>query len=184
MNTFRSRAAASIGALAALAMTATPVLARHGDWRYHRHHRHGDGGDLLAGLLIVGGIAAIASAAGKASKAREADRRDDYPVSPDYGQSADGGYGQVPGEPDEDEVPEGRSDYPDATSQGGFDGAADRCVEELEDGGRRIGSVDSVGRADDLYHVEGRLEDGRDYDCRVEANGRVRSVSVDGRAMI
>src|SRR3546814_5987608 len=71
MNMFRSRAATSMTALAAFAMSATPVLAHgYGGWGRH-YHRHGDGidgGDVLAGLLIVGGIAAIASAARKSAK--------------------------------------------------------------------------------------------------------------------
>jgi len=59
MKLHRSRAALVAASLAALALTATPASARH--WR---HHDHGiDGGDVLAGLLIIGGIAAVASAA-------------------------------------------------------------------------------------------------------------------------
>ena len=58
MKFFRSRTAASLAALAAFSMTATPVFARGYDrWgRHHHHHRNNgiDGGDVLAGLLIVG----------------------------------------------------------------------------------------------------------------------------------
>lgn len=50
-------------------MVATPVLV-HDRYSWHRHYRHDgiDGDDLLAGLLVVGGIAAIASVASKSSR--------------------------------------------------------------------------------------------------------------------
>ena len=58
--------------LAALATTALPVAAEaHGRWDrggwggrgWHRDRGGVDGGDVLAGLLIIGGIAAIAKSA-------------------------------------------------------------------------------------------------------------------------
>jgi hypothetical protein len=49
---------AAATAASALAM-ATPADARH----YHRGHDRIDAGDVIAGALIIGGIAAIASAA-------------------------------------------------------------------------------------------------------------------------
>lgn len=86
--------------------------------RYHRHRGGIDGGDVLAGVLVLGGIAAIAAAASNANKDRDYRdrdyRRDDYRYrqsQPDYpdqqdryregydqgysnGQAADdGGYG-------------------------------------------------------------------------------------------
>lgn len=73
--------------IAALIVTsASPALARRpggwgwndGGWSGWRHRRDRDdidGGDVLAGILILGGIAAIAAAA---SKSRDRDR-DRYP---------------------------------------------------------------------------------------------------------
>jgi hypothetical protein len=98
MRIFRSHTAALLAATAALSLAATPAAAR--DW--HRHRDNGiDGGDIFAGLLIVGGIAAIASAASsKAKKDRQAredaryrdDYRDDYRGRADYrGQDDDRG---------------------------------------------------------------------------------------------
>lgn len=179
MNKFRSRAAVSIAALAAFSMTAAPALARgHGDWSRHRHHHRDriDGGDVLAGLLIIGGIAAIASVASKSSTDRNTDDRYRYPGGPEYGESDDRGY---------DDADRGaRPDYPGAGAPGSFDEAVERCADEIENGDRRIATVDNVGRMGDRYSVEGRLEDDRSFACRVDEDGRVRSVSVDGRAML
>src|SRR5262245_40287131 len=83
MNIFRSRTAATLAAAAALSLTATPAMARG----WHRHGDGIDGGDVVAGLLIFGGIAAIAAAASSKSnkdrQARQDDRYRDYPDS-DY----------------------------------------------------------------------------------------------------
>lgn len=175
MNKLCSRAAASIAALAALSMTATPVLAHgYGHWRHH--HRHGEGSDLLAGLLIVGGIAAIANAAAKSSAEKEAEKPYRYPDSPEPAEPDDSGYR---------EAPEESSDYPEgARAGGGFDEAVDRCAQEIERGERSIDTIDNVARAGDRYTVEGRLADGRGYSCSVSEDGSVPSVDVDGQAMI
>jgi hypothetical protein len=176
MNKFRSRLAVSIAALATFAVTAAPALARgHGDrGRHHHHHRDRiDGGDVLAGLLIIGGIAAIASAASKSSKNREADDRYRYPGGPDYGEDDDRGYGEDRG---------ARYGAPGTGAPGGFDEAVDRCADEVEDGERRIATIDNVGRVGGRYSVDGHLDDGRVFACSVDDEGRVRSVAVDGRA--
>lgn len=174
MTMMRSRAAAALAALAAFSMTAAPAFARgHGD-RHHRrhHHHHGgggiDGGDVLAGLLIIGGIAAIASAASKSDRDRPRD--EPYPAS-------------YPGGPERPDY--ARGDYPGGPRVGdSFDMAVDACGEELERGERRIGSVDNVRRMGERYSVEGVLEDGRGYACSVDDSGQIRSVAVDGRALI
>ncbi|HEX5691315.1 MAG TPA: hypothetical protein VFX76_14975 [Roseiflexaceae bacterium] len=111
MTRFKS-AATGIGLLAALSMAATPLAAadfaapapasstaipkfavfdvnslkaeRH---RYWRHRDRIDAGDVLAGVLIIGGIAAIANAAAKSERNeryRERDYRYDREVRPDY----------------------------------------------------------------------------------------------------
>lgn len=167
-----SRFTASVAAIAAFSMLATPVMARGwggGGWGGHRHHHRGDGvdgGDLLAGLLVIGGIAAIASAASKADKERrdgdytrpEGDQR---PPAPRYGEAPARGY--QPG-------------------TGSIDAAVDSCVQEVERADRRISSVDSVQRDGAGWRVEGQVGNGRDFACAVDENGRIRSVTVDGRA--
>jgi hypothetical protein len=175
----RSRAAASIAALAAFSMTAAPALAHgYGDWGRYRGHHHDriDGGDILAGLLVVGGIAAIASAASKSSRDSQAREPDRYPGGPDYGEPEERGY---------DEAPDNRPDYPGgAREQGSFDEAANHCADEIERGERKVDTIDNVGRRGDRYEVEGRLTDGRGFACSIDDAGRIRSVAVDGHAVI
>lgn len=187
MKIFRSRTAASFAALAVVAMTATPVLARgHGDWGRHRHYRGGgvDGGSLLAGLLVGGAAVAIATSASKNSS----DRRNDepapyrYPGGPD---ATDQGYDDAPaagdyGARDHD----GPGVGPAGGGQGSFDSAVDACSAELDRGDKRIDSVDNVRRMGDRYSVEGRLQGGSPYACSVDETGHIRSVAVDGHAMI
>lgn len=174
MTMMRSRAAAAVAVLAAFSMTAGPALARgHGGWhqgRHHHHHRGGggiDGGDVLAGLLIVGGIAAIATAASRSDRDRP--RNAPYPGGPDD-DPRDGGYGR-------------HVEAPPRTG-GSFDMAADACADELERGDRRVGSIEEVRRMGGRYSVEGMLDDGRGYACSVDESGQIRSVAVDGRALI
>lgn len=175
MKIFRSRQAAAIAIAAALSLTASPAMAR--GWG-HRHHDRGiDGGDIFAGLLVIGGIAAIASAANKKNKdSREADYR--YPDR-DY---------RAGEEPYREPVPdyvEPRGDRPEAGSgyrSGNLDGAVDICVDEVERGSRRVDSVDAVNREGDGWRVQGR-SDGRDFSCTVDRDGRIRGMTVDGAAL-
>lgn len=217
MTFLRSRTAASLAVLAALSLTATPVLARGYDngWR-HRHHN--DGGDVLAGLLVVGGIAAIAAAASSTNDAPRIQHAS-YPGGPIAGDEAEQGDSEAPTEQSDSAQPDARpsddGDYTarnysddapadvqgdargdegdsaaDATSegasnaQGGFDGAVDVCIAEIAHGDRQVDTVEAVRRMNDRYSVEGRLSDGRDFACSVDDGGHVRSVAVDGHAMI
>ena len=188
MKMFRSRTAASFAALAVVAMTATPVLARgYDDWGRHRHHRGGggiDGGSLLAGLLVGGAAVAIATSASKKS----ADTRNDepapyrYPGGPAAGSEAgDQGYADEPAGTDY-----GSRDYQGepGAGQGSFDSAVDACSAELERGDKRVDSVENVRRMGERYAVEGRLQGGAPYACSVDDTGHIRSVAVDGHAMI
>lgn len=58
MKTITKALAATVAAGAMAVTSATPAMARHKD-------RGIDAGDIIAGALIIGGIAAVASAAGK-----------------------------------------------------------------------------------------------------------------------
>lgn len=192
MQTFRSRAAASLAVLAVFSIAATPVLARgHDDWRRHRHYRGGggiDGGDVLAGLLVIGGVAAIASAVSKS----KADKRDDepapyrYPGGPAAQGEDDAGYGDAPDAPGSGVPGEGDvGSYPGGpAAQGSLGSAVDACSAELERGDKRVDSVESVRRMGERYSVEGRLQDGRPFACSVDETGHVRSMAVDGQGMI
>lgn len=192
MQIFRSRAASAFASLAALSVTATPVLA-HGrdDWHRHRHYRGGgiSGGDLLAGLLVVGGVAAIATAVSKDN----ADKRQDTPEpyrypggsqsneEADYGAPVrgDDAMPAYPGGP----LP-GRDDAADAGREGSLGEAVDACEAELERADKRVDAVSSVQRMGARVSVEGRLQDGRPFACSVDDTGHIRSVAVDGHGMI
>lgn len=196
MRIFRSRTAVSLAALAALTMTASPALAHGRDgWRY-RHHRGGgiDGGDVLAGVLVIGGLAAIMSAASK--KDKDADQAQPYrypggPQAEDQGYG-DQGYGDEQAGPDygarDDQVEAAPADADRGTARGSFggsfDGAVDACSAALDRSERQLDTVENVRRMGGRYSVEGRLQDGHDYACSVDDGGTVRSVAVDGQAMI
>lgn len=181
MKIFRSRPAQALAAAAALAMTSTPAMARH----WHRD-RGIDGGDVLAGVLIIGGIAAIAAAASKSARdkrereARYPDRR--YPSDRDYRDYRDyrdrsGGYG----EPRYDDRPYGSGGW---RGEGSMDAAIETCIGEVERGRDRVDTVDAVNREGDGWRVEGRVEGGREFGCSVDRDGRMRRATVNGRAII
>ena len=128
---------AIIGSTAAGAMAlagATPAFARH-------HDDDGiDAGDVIAGALIIGGIAAIASAASK-------DRRDGYYYDRDY---RDGRYYD-------------RYDRYDRRG-GSARAAVERCVHAAERDARRAGfrradvtDIRDVDRRHGGFRVKGRI---------------------------
>ncbi|MCJ2183418.1 hypothetical protein MTR62_12065 [Novosphingobium sp. 1949] len=201
MTFLRSRVCVSLAALAAGALTVSPAMAQ--GWGgpppppHHHHHRYDrgpDGGDLLAGLLIVGGIAAIASAASSASKAKteesasSSDSWDHDGYADDHAEASvsSGATPAYPGGP-----VEGEAGYPapdgaeKASGSGGFGMAVDTCTGEIErSGSNRVDTVDKVNNFNGRIAVEGKLADGRGFACSIDGDGHVRSVAVDGHAMI
>ncbi len=165
-----SRISAMLASAAALSLVATPALARGpgwgGGWGGGRHHDDGiDGGDILTGLLILGGVAVIVGAASDSAKNR--DQRARYP-EPRYPQPAAPGYGV--------------DDRPQWNESGGINSAVNRCMDEIDRGRTRVDSVDSVNRTGDGWRVEGRA-DGGAFSCTVDADGRIRQVTIDGHAI-
>lgn len=136
---------ALVGTIAAGAMavsSATPAFAEHRD-------RDGiSAGDVIAGALIIGGIAAVASAASKGS--RDYDYRYDRAG---YGDRYDNGYGYDRG----------------YGWRGSPRGAVEQCVRSAE----RVASRYSYGRADvtDIRQV-------RDTRNGWEVRGRIAVNSV------
>ncbi|HWK42130.1 MAG TPA: hypothetical protein VNR60_09380 [Croceibacterium sp.] len=125
-----------------------------------RHHRHGrDGistGDVLAGVLVLGGLAAIASAASKPRETRTSYPEPRYPDrAPGYAPS-----GNVGGQ--------------------GMDRAVGMCVDAVERQEGRIGSVDGANRTGDGWQVSGELAGGQGYSCWIGNDGRVSGVEVYG----
>lgn len=165
-----SRISAMLVSAAALSMVASPALARErgwgGGWGGGRHHHDGiDGGDILTGLLILGGIAVIAGAASDGAKNR--DQRTRYP-EPRYPQPKAPGYGV--------------DDRPQWNEGGGINSAVHRCMDEIDRGRTRVDSIDSVNRTGDGWRVDGRA-DGGVFSCTVDADGRIRQVSINGHAI-
>jgi hypothetical protein len=162
-NTFL-RFGAALALAASASMIASPALARD-RWHHGRHHGDGiDGGDVLAGVLILGGIAAIASAASKSDRDRE--YREPYPA------------------PYPDERPEYRPEYaPRAPSPdyvgGGIDNAVDMCVGQVELGSENVASVDNAARTGDGWRISGQLGSGGGFSCWIDNDGRIRNVDLD-----
>ena len=126
------------------------TAAKHRRYRHYRHHRHrGIGaGDILAGVLIIGGIAAIASAAEKS--------RDRYPRRETrYPQPRRGDY----------RYNDGR----------GIDRAVTMCVDEIERDAR-VETVDRVDRDARGWSVTGTLFDGQSFTCSIGEDGRIEAL--------
>lgn len=163
--------------------------------RYRHRHRGVDGGDVLAGVLILGGIAAIASAANNNRKRQpdvviiERRDRDEDPRDREYDRDDD--------KPDYDKRDEDRRDYDrnyvpregdygeraersyDRRSGGqssrGLEGAVDQCVAEIERT-VRVESVDAVDRTSGGWIVSGALGDGSGFTCAIDNNGRIDAI--------
>ena len=169
----KSRMTAVLASAAALSMAASPAMAQNwgggwgGDWGgdWGRHRNHVDVGDVLAGILIIGGIAAIANAANKNQRNRRGDDRR-YPG--DYPRERSNGYGN-----DNDQQWQ---------QNGGVDNAVNRCTSEVSRGSDRGTTVETINRDGDGWRVQGRTGAGGAFTCSVDANGRIRNVQVDGRA--
>lgn len=149
--------------------------------RYKRHRGGVDGGDVLAGVLILGGIAAVAAAASNSKKDR--DYRDRDYRGDDY-RGDDDGY--------RNSEPDYRGDdYNYRQSQGGtysqgrgIDGAVDQCVAEVE---RKdsVDNVEGVQRSGNGWSVNGTLRDGRSFSCSIDSGGRIGGIrySEDSASM-
>lgn len=165
-----TRTAAALALAASFSMAATPAMARGwgGGWGGHyRNHDRVDGGDILAGILIIGGIAAIASAASKANKQRSS--QDDYrePLPRDRQDAPR--YGS------DDDRPEWREGI-------GLDSAVNRCIDEVNRGKTRVGEVESVNRDAGGWRIAGTTTGDGNFSCVIDRDGRVRNVNVDGQA--
>lgn len=189
-----SRFAAIAGMAAAMSMAATPVAAtelpistartsidvtpgtfdkdaenaeRHRWYRYRRHNRV-DAGDVLAGVLIIGGIAAIANAASKNDRDRRY-RDNDYRYRDRNYRNQDYRYRERRGD----------SRYDGGR---GIDNAVEMCVSQIERD-VRVDTVDSVDRNGEGWRVTGSLYNGDRFTCRIGQDGRVEDVNFgDGLA--
>jgi hypothetical protein len=129
-------------------------------WRRHRHRDRIDAGDVLAGVLILGGIAAVASAASNSS--RDRDYRDDRYRNDDRYRSRN------------DSSQYRRDNRSNAAS--GIDNAVNRCVGEIERD-VRVATVDGVDRDAAGWLVTGTIYNGEGFSCRIDGSGRVDGIS-------
>jgi hypothetical protein len=169
-----SRFSALLLSAAALSMVATPAMANH-NWGWGgRHHRDRvDAGDVLTGILIIGGIAAIASAASSKNKNRDRyERREES--YPDQRDQRD--YGR------DDDRPEWQGQQ-GREGTGDINSAINRCMSEVSRGSSRVQDVDSVAREGEGWRVMGRMSSGSSFSCAVDGDGRIRNVTIDGRAL-
>ncbi len=142
-------------------------------WRsnrgYRGHRRHRDrvsGGDILAGILVIGGIAAIASAASKNNRDRRTDDRD-------YRSDQ---------ERHDDWRAETRNDSRDNRGTGAMESAINACSSAAErQAGRdaQVTAIESVARDGDGWRVEGELSnsDQSTFVCGA-TEGRVDFVQI------
>ncbi|WP_095011808.1 hypothetical protein [Tsuneonella mangrovi] len=140
-TTTKALAKGTIATVAAGAMalaSATPATARDRDG----HHDGIGAGEVIAGALIIGGIAAIASSAGK-SHNRDY-RYNDYRYNQGYGY--DRGYGDRSGH--------SRYGSRDAVQQCVY--AAQRNASRYR-GDARVTDIRKVKRNRDGYRIEGRI---------------------------
>jgi hypothetical protein len=143
INTF-SKAAIGAATAGAILLGSTPALARDRD-------RDGDGigaGEIIAGAVVLGGLAAILSS-GDNDRYDRGDRYDgryqgDYRGGGRYDNDARYGYGY------------------DYNRYGNSRSAVNQCVRAVERGSRRYGNTDvtqvtSIDRKRDGYKVKGRV---------------------------
>lgn len=131
-------------AASAAALVAAPASAR-GGWGGGRGHHDGiDAGDVIAGALVIGGIAAIASAAGN----------DGYRGGRNYGGRSYGGRYDRGYDDDRGYYNNGYNSRQ----------AVDQCVRAAQQEARRYGGgwarvtdVSSIDRVRGGYEVRGRL---------------------------
>lgn len=134
---------------------------RDWDWGRHRGHDRIDGGDILTGLLILGGIAVIAGAANGNGNGNSQNDEPDYPVT----------------------YPEDSRSAPSGTFRsGGMDRAVEMCVGEVERRNAEVGEVDSANRGADGWFISGSTRTGAPWACRIGNDGQVDSVDVGDNA--
>lgn len=137
--------------------TAMPVIgedmSEHSRWRRHRHRDRIDAGDILTGVLIIGGIAAIAGAARNDRDGRDDRYRTRYP---DY---------------------DNRYDYNRRDERRGLERAARMCANAADARGYDVETVDEARRGPGGWTVSGETQAGARWSCRIDNNGRVTDIS-------
>jgi len=130
-------------------------------YRHYRRRNNGiDAGDIIAGILVLGGIAAVASAA-----SRDDDQPRRYPAD------------ARDAERDRDRQRERGQSF----ESRGITRAVDMCVNEIERGRDRVAGVDEGLRNAEGWLVSGVLESGQGFTCRIGNDGRIDEINVGTR---
>ncbi|WP_226017755.1 hypothetical protein [Novosphingobium sp. FKTRR1] len=190
-----------VGLVAAAAMIGAPIAvqAHPGGWGggwgnghpYHeRHDRGPDAGEVIAGLLVIGGIAAIATSIANKNKRDEATAASAPPPYPQDQPSWAGSAYSGPSWQDRDArwdaVPPATGNY--GWTPGAHDRGLDNAVEACAARARDRGGLDQIwdaARQGDGYRVRGNLDTGNPFICNVDQSGRVTDLTVsaqDGRS--
>lgn len=159
-------------ALVAMSLTSVPAQAEHHGSRHRGDHDKIDGGDVLLGAVLAGGLFAILSGVGKKKAAEEVEPTP--VIGPEEGNRT---------------VSVARSDE---------EAAVDACVSSAESEGRRyarVAKIDKVTIVDAVasdWIIRGTLglredyrdtaSEHRDFTCRVGERG-VEQVTIDGPAV-
>lgn len=143
-------------------------------WRGRRGVR---GGDILAGVLVLGGIAAVASAA---NNNRRRDRyRDRDVVVVERDRVRDRDYDYRPENRNQNTRNTSRSTSRStgrSTSGGsGIDNAVSMCLNEIEQN-IRVDAVDGASRVGSGWIVTGSLFDGSGFSCQIDNSGQISGV--------
>lgn len=141
--------------------------------RYRRYRRNRiDGGDVLAGVLILGGIAAVASAASRNNERRRYEERTRY----DNRRYDDRRYDDR--RYDDRRYDDRRTDRR-GSSGTGLDSAVSQCLAEIEQDAR-VESVDGASRVSSGWIVSGTLDNGSGFSCQIDNNGRISTIDYGG----
>lgn len=152
--------------LAVVAM-ATPAEAQRHRGRHHHRGDRIDGGDVLLGAILAGGLIAMASSANR----RERERREVRQRRDIEDRAADTAYVESRATSGPDAQPTGYADVTDA------DSAGDACAAAAESSGMkfakiaRVGSIASIDPSGPNWLVRGTIELRNDYRSRWDARG-------------
>jgi hypothetical protein len=116
-----------------------------------------DGDDVLAGVLILGGIAAI-SAIANSGRHREQVYQEPEPIPT---------RGRLPGAAADDRY-----------RSGGMADAVDRASPKSRPAADRSSSVDRASRSGEGWYVAGELDGGTPYPCWIDGDGRVTDIEA------
>ncbi len=147
---------------------AEQTFERHRRYRGHRYrgyrgygHRYRNRtsvGDVIAGAVILGGIAAVINSTKRNREDRDYRRDGDY-RNQDYRRDRRGNTRQA--------------------GASGLDRAASQCVREIERD-VRVNEVESVQRTGEGWFVRGSLYDGASFTCTIDPNGRIDRIDYSG----